>query len=206
MHSATVSVEVRRPLDELAAELKREHEACEGAFQKGLEHALRCGELLLEAKDQAPHGQWELWLMANFAGSLRTARGYMQLARNRERLDLERRSVAVLGIGQALKALAPKPDIGEQLRGLGSAEGALESLGDPQPEDWVSLRSGVARKTWQEIQRSIARANSTMDSMKGGRRLIPWAMAALLREAAADHKEIADELLALADHILEQRG
>ena len=78
----------------LAAEINREHEQCEQAFTSAVEHAIRCGELLEEAKAQVQHGEWLPWLADHFAASERTARGYMRLAANRQRVaDLDAPSV-----------------------------------------------------------------------------------------------------------------
>lgn len=63
-------------LPEFAADINRGHEQCQAAFEKSLEHALKAGRLLLEAKDQAGHGAWLPWAEQNFAGSVRTAQGY----------------------------------------------------------------------------------------------------------------------------------
>jgi hypothetical protein len=55
-------------LDGLAKRINEEHERCEGAVNAALEHAMNAGDLLLEAKDKAPHGTWQGWLEGNFAG------------------------------------------------------------------------------------------------------------------------------------------
>ena len=65
-------------LTHLAAEINAEHDAATGAFKKGCEHALRAGELLLEAKEQVKHGEWLPWLKANCHISQRSAQLYMK--------------------------------------------------------------------------------------------------------------------------------
>lgn len=62
-------------------QINREHRAVEAAVKGLLRHALRCGDLLIEAKKEVPHGSWAPWLEKNFDGSDWTARKYMQLAR-----------------------------------------------------------------------------------------------------------------------------
>ena len=95
---------------DLASEINTEHQACMQAAGKAIDHALRCGDLLIEAKGTCQHGEWQGWLAEHFKGAARTARGYMQLADNRELLESKRRTSAVLGIDGALKLLAsPKP-------------------------------------------------------------------------------------------------
>lgn len=76
------------------------------AFQSAVEHAIRCGELLIEAKAALPHGSWGDWISENFPASNRTAQGYMRLARAEDA-----QALAHLGIEGALKELAaPKPE------------------------------------------------------------------------------------------------
>jgi hypothetical protein len=90
---------VPRPLDAIGAELRVEVERAERAWRDAVGHAIRAGELLIEAKAQVRHGEWLPWLEANFPFSERTARNYMRLARESERVaDLPtiRAAVALL--------------------------------------------------------------------------------------------------------------
>jgi hypothetical protein len=106
-------------LTNLAAKIQAEHEAVEAAkgtalvaARKGIEHALACGDLLIEAKAQLPHGQkWLPWLTENCpAISERTARLYMQLAGGRTTLNAQNGNVADLSLREALKLLEPDDD------------------------------------------------------------------------------------------------
>jgi hypothetical protein len=200
---------VLRPLDELSTELAAEHDRCEDAYRQALEHALRCGDLLIEAKAQLSRGEWQTWLGENFPGSDRTARGYMQLARNRH--QLERRPVAVLGIRATLKQIAaPRPTVEETLAGLGSSEGAMDELGGSAPEreppPWASFRrSGIWRTTMANIERMVRKGEVTVQSARETHGLFPEAAADMLREAAGSLEEAARDLRALADYILEGR-
>jgi hypothetical protein len=90
-------------LKELADEINREVDWMAGA----LEHAMRAGDLLARAKELAGHGGWEIWLKANCRISGRTARRYMQLAKNRPYLaDLETETEALA----RLELVAPLND------------------------------------------------------------------------------------------------
>jgi len=71
-------------LESLAARINAEHRACEVAVASAVEHAIRAGEMLVEAKKHSGHGNWLPWLQENFEGSHDTAQVYMRLARNRE--------------------------------------------------------------------------------------------------------------------------
>lgn len=99
----TLAAVARTPA-ELTTEIATEHEAAQSAFRSAVEHAIRCGELLIEAKAQLPHGGWGEWIAGNFPASDRTARGYMRLARYGE--EVNRQGLADLGIEVALKQLA----------------------------------------------------------------------------------------------------
>jgi hypothetical protein len=77
----TAPQQLEQPLVALAAEIEAEHAATQEAAQSALEHAVRCGELLIQAKAQVGHGDWLPWLEANCSFRPRTARAYMQLAR-----------------------------------------------------------------------------------------------------------------------------
>lgn len=89
-------------LDNIATAIQVEHEAAQSAFRTAVEHAIRCGELLVEAKAQARHGEWGPWLEENFPASQRTAQGYMRLAVRAE----DAQALAHLGIEGALRQLA----------------------------------------------------------------------------------------------------
>lgn len=82
------------PVVDLAAEINASHDAC----------------LLKQAKRQCPHGTWQTWLATNFRGSSRSARAYMQLAKNRDAVEQKRQRSATLSISAALASL-PSPQI-----------------------------------------------------------------------------------------------
>jgi hypothetical protein len=67
-------------LSVLADELGQEVRAAEDAARDAVSHAIRAGELLIEAKSLVKHGEWLPWLDANFPGSERTAQTWMRLA------------------------------------------------------------------------------------------------------------------------------
>jgi hypothetical protein len=92
-------------LENLAAQINEEHRACAGIFRKALEHAIRAGELLTEAKEQCPHGEWLPWLTHNFEGAPRTAQDYMRLYKHRDELRAKTRDSAYLSMNRALKEL-----------------------------------------------------------------------------------------------------
>ncbi len=93
-------------LNALADRINAEHEACHASMQKGLEHALKAGTLLLEAKAGLPHGEWLPWLGKNCPDiSERTAQRYMRLAENLDDLGAKSATVADLTMRAAEEAL-----------------------------------------------------------------------------------------------------
>ena len=73
-----LALETVPDLPALAAAINVEHTAVGEALKAGLSHAIRAGELLIEAKALAGHGEWLPWLAANCATiSERTAQAYM---------------------------------------------------------------------------------------------------------------------------------
>jgi len=91
-----------------------EHDACCLAAGSALNHAIRAGELLRQAKDCCEHGDWQDWLRNNFNGSRRTAQAYLRLAAHRDVIE-KRSGDALLSVGQALRLLAkPKPAAASQ--------------------------------------------------------------------------------------------
>jgi hypothetical protein len=74
-------------LKELAQGIREAHDRCEEAANSMLQYAIQAGELLLEVKETAGHGNWLHWVKKNCRFEERTAQRYMKLARNREILE-----------------------------------------------------------------------------------------------------------------------
>jgi DNA N-6-adenine-methyltransferase (Dam)/Protein of unknown function (DUF3102) len=98
--------------------IEREHEAAIGAARACLEHAIRCGELLIRAKAGVPHGQWRLWVEADLSFGTRQAQKYMRLAERGEQMRIGNSHFT---IDQALAALADHRD-NHTLRVMTSSE------------------------------------------------------------------------------------
>lgn len=117
------------------------HQSAQQAIRDAVAHAIRAGELLLEAKAAMPHGAFGEFCKA-LPFSDRTARGYMRLAR----LDDEKRQrVADLTLREALQSLAtPKAIHYDHGIPLSAAHETLARL--PSGEEWAfvepSIRAG----------------------------------------------------------------
>jgi hypothetical protein len=101
--------DAERDLSQLATQINAAHSAARAAASATLEHALRCGELLSDAKAQVPHGGWLPWLKDNCPEvSSRTAQRYVQLHGKRAEIQM-RRHDAFGGTIEASLALISKP-------------------------------------------------------------------------------------------------
>jgi hypothetical protein len=96
------------PIRDLVAEIRQAHEAAYGATRQALAHARQCGDLLIAAKADLPHGAWLPWLTEYLPEiSERTAQGYMRIAREWVTLEAKSATVADLPLRDALKLLTP---------------------------------------------------------------------------------------------------
>ena len=95
---------VKSELPALAGDIRREHLACLESAGAAAEHAWKAGTLLLEAKKQVTHGQWEAWLVQTGIKP-RTAQVYMRLAKAQRAAPLE--GVSIRSALRGLAALDP---------------------------------------------------------------------------------------------------
>lgn len=65
------------------------HAEIAGHFRQSLEKAIRIGELLSEQKAVLKHGEFTAWITRNLPFTDRTARSYMRVYENRDRLKTE---------------------------------------------------------------------------------------------------------------------
>jgi hypothetical protein len=72
--------------EELTAEVRAGLDAYRRGMRDAIEGARRAGAALQVMKDRAGHGNWEAWLRDNFEMSPQTARLYMRIANNWDRV------------------------------------------------------------------------------------------------------------------------
>jgi hypothetical protein len=99
-------------LSTIALEANKEHQLATDSAWQAIKHAVRCGELLAQAKAELPHGSFLPWLQGNFKASVRKAQIYMQLAANAQRVahlncDSIRAALAILG--DKIDEIEPEP-------------------------------------------------------------------------------------------------
>ena len=96
------------PARDIAHEINEAYAAANGLALEATEHAVRCGELLIEAKKQVGHGRWYSWLNKNCPSiSERTAQAWMRVARKWPKwLEENPQRGADLPLREVLKLLA----------------------------------------------------------------------------------------------------
>ena len=57
------------------------HRLARASAETAVEHAIRCGQLLADRKEQILHGDWQAWVAENCEFSERQSRRYMQAAK-----------------------------------------------------------------------------------------------------------------------------
>jgi hypothetical protein len=91
-------------LDDLVTQINQAHDQVEKAVSATINLALEAGELLLKAKSQLAHGEFEPWVTANFEFSNRMARAYMRVAKKLQELpDEKRQRVADKSLRELIK-------------------------------------------------------------------------------------------------------
>jgi len=91
-------------------EITQLHNEIGGYLKMSLEKAIRIGELLVEQKNSLKHGGFISWVKDNLPFTDRTARNYMGLYRERDRLKTE--TVSDLGVTGGYRMLtAPLADL-----------------------------------------------------------------------------------------------
>jgi len=92
-------------LADLGTEINDSHAQAILHASEALNHALRCGDLLIKAKATVQHGHWLPWLRQNIVFSERTAQGYMRIAQRASSIQI-RNAGADLSVRGVLKELA----------------------------------------------------------------------------------------------------
>lgn len=90
----------------LAATINREHSLAYQKAIEALEHAILCGEALIEARDAVPEGQWLRWVDENLNLSTGTLHRYIRVATYKDHLlQAERRPASINAAIGYLKAI-----------------------------------------------------------------------------------------------------
>lgn len=165
-------------LEQIAAAIRREHEAAGIKVRESLEHARACGELLMLAKAEVGHGQFMKWVAVNCPFSQDTADLYMRVARNWSRLlNSERvQNMSLRDAGRFISSLDAEPTEGEGhtpveiLERLGFEQGDLNGLSKKQRNVVVE----EIRQLWNDFSDEVHPTSSRTEKAKGLAILMDW--------------------------------
>ena len=101
-------------LADLAQEISQHEKSRRACEVKGIMHAIRMGELLIEAKKVAPHGAFRAWVQESTSVSQRMAQMYMKIAGDERIVEMiarEYETVSHLTLTQAVKLARQHKDL-----------------------------------------------------------------------------------------------
>lgn len=93
-------------LEAIAARANEAHRRVTATTETTLSLARQAGEILLEAKAEVKHGEWQAWLKANFEGGVRTAQNYMRVHERWDYIAANTQHVSHLALRAALDSIA----------------------------------------------------------------------------------------------------
>jgi hypothetical protein len=132
-------------LDHLALQIHREHQSAVSAAGTAIEHARRCGELLIQAKARIGHGGFLRWVTDHCHVGERQARNYMRVAQNWEAIA-NRQRASDLTLRQALALTRRRDGIIELHHSIEAAVSERRELAErltPGSPAFVSWLEGI---------------------------------------------------------------
>jgi len=102
-------LEKKDPQPKLAAAIVAELERAKAGAESAVAAAIRVGDLLLEAKEQVPHGHFQNWLTTHCHLSVRHAQRYLSLAKKAKTIEPGDNALAgAASMASAVRALTFK--------------------------------------------------------------------------------------------------
>jgi Protein of unknown function (DUF3102) len=162
----------------ITSDIQKHHLLAQAAAKTAVEHALKAGKLLVQAKAAAKHGEW-LSFLIEVGINVRTAQRYMKLANNEHKLKYD--TVSHLTITEALQDIDLKPEIGQHLfyededkgiyfwlwpfdgeyfhylefNSLGDEKAAAYTVFTKKPMQWSSIKKRIPKNSNVELVNSI---------------------------------------------------
>ena len=118
----------------LADQINNEHRMGELAARDAIEHAIKAGELLIQAKAQVKHGEWLPWVRKTLTVTPRQAQKYIRVANHKEKLANTSES-SHLSINEALAVLATPATGNEDLSIMQHLDLAAKSIDEIESFD-----------------------------------------------------------------------
>lgn len=209
-HDRAPGSEPVRSDEEIAREINTEHGQVETHKRNTIQHAIRCGELLLEMKRRVGHGNWLAWVAEHFEASERTARNYMEIAKSAAVADLSDDTT----MRSALRTLASRSQAEESKSEQAATMPANDRLPHedderPIPDAQVieTPRAGLGKdhqSTWASVPPRLTTIRRVFGEAASGE-LDDQSASKVLYEAAREAHQAATDLEQLAA-ALEKRG
>jgi hypothetical protein len=134
---ADMTVGARR----IVEQINEQHRLARSTADQAIEHAIRCGQLLIEQKKRVGHGNFGNWIAANCAFSQATANNYMLAARNPNALGKGRaiRQLYASGRIPRPKTAVPAPQPATAV----ATQGADTAVAAAPPADEMTFEQAV---------------------------------------------------------------
>jgi hypothetical protein len=198
------SSEPVRSDEEIAREINTEHGHVEAHKRNTIQHAIRCGELLLEMKRRVGHGNWLVWVGEHFEASERTARNYMEIAKSAAVADLSDDTT----MRSALRTLASRAQSEEETKreqaATMPANGRLPLADDERPIPYAEAidtpRAGLGeadQSTWASVPSRLTTIRRVFSEAASGE-LDDQGASKVLYKAAREARQAATDLEQLA--------
>ena len=162
-------------LDTLAILIKDAADHTMRSAANATEGALIVGKMLIQAKAQVKHGEWDTWVTENCSMAIRTASAYMRLAKSVPQLeDSNRQRVTDLPLREAMRAIATDPTA-------------------PPKSTYTSIRA--AKRT--DADKAVAAFQRAVTALNASKKLIGLTLTVKGRQVADLRKKLNDVLAEL---------
>ena len=162
-------------LDTLAILIKDAADHTVRSAANATEGALIVGKMLIQAKAQVKHGEWDTWVTENCSMAIRTASAYMRLAKSVPQLeDSNRQRVTDLPLREAMRAIATDPTA-------------------PPKSTYTSIRA--AKRT--DADKAVAAFQRAVTALNASKKLIGLTLTVKGRQVADLRKKLNDVLAEL---------
>ena len=193
------SVNVGR-LKTLAEEANREHSQAQRAERQAVKHAVAAGKLLLDAKEEAGHGNFIKWIIENFEGSERVARKYMSFAKAADQKQIEPDEVSTLA---EFERLLREQDA-EEAHGKYEPEEPDEEYNFGNP-NWESEESDAESEPAPQSKKGPSPSKKKdVDPLRDGLKAIGWTLGAASDEQRAEWAQTLHDEIDLYMESLDQ--
>jgi hypothetical protein len=193
--------------DDLVREINAEHGHVETYKHNTIQHAIRCGQLLLEMKQRVGHGNWLAWVQEHFEASERTARNYMEVAKSAAVADLQddttmRSALRTLASRSQSKETKPEPKHTQATMMSANGHVPADDGGRhiPDTETIDTPRAGLGKthqRTWASVPARLSTIKRVF-SEAAGDQLDDHSASKVLYEASREAHQAATDLEQLA--------